>query len=542
MANKKFSKRKGASKPNEFTRKGPKNKTRDYETKNDVNSKIDKQSGFNDYSWYNKNPILLESAARIPFAVPTGGSVDAGTLYWHGTGSTFTKTSGSIKTSGVMTLDFAPAIGNSNSVDSPATIAAREIYAKVRKAYSGTLSVDAPDFMMYLLALDGIYSYIARLKRIYRTINVYSGVNKYTPEVLLGLNLGFSSSTQNGLATALDSLRTNKTKLWGGINTLISNVSKFTCPAVMDIFNRHYWMNDNYFMDRATRKAQIYMFRQSDYWKFSLDSEKRGSVITEEFNFSKAPAGTDVVDYLLNFGNTLLSALNDDEDAYTINGYLMRAFEGYPSFKIDDLKEDEVAEFVYSPEVLYQIHNAKVVPADYPVVAFATQTGTNSVVLSDPQFQIRTDSTAPGAALPNTILDVEMELPDMPTVVIASRLMYGSRVTANNENYLVHVYCGTEIVNSLSMATMHNNGWNVSEYRNNVLASDKLTATDMEKIARWSMFNLAPVITFWYVDTATNERTPLVLGDLTNPTTVDNEALIDLNRMCIYSEFNSFSI
>lgn len=515
-------------------RKGSFRKNQDFDKKSkspkDVESNVDANKGFNDFSWYNKNPVLLESAARIPFAVPTGGKVDAGTLYWN-TGSGAKSHNQSWRTSGVMALDISPAIGYSDSSDSPATIAAREIYAKVRKAYSGTLAVDAPDFMMYLLALDGIFSYIARLKRIYRTINVYSGVNKYTPEVLLGMNLGLTSNDTAKYNDIMSSLRNNKTKLWGGINTLIHNVSKFTCPAIMDIFNRHYWMNDNYFMDRANRKAQIYMFRQSGFWKFMLDGQTRGAVGTLPFGGANAFKNTDAVDYLLNYGNSLLSALNDDEDAYTINGYLQRAFEGYPMFKIDDLKEDEVAEFVYSPEVLLQIHNAKIIPATGSMSISVTQTGTNSNVISKPTFTIDATEASLGKAMPNTILDVDSELPDMPTVVVSSRLMYAYDVQSTQANkYTVMVYCGTEVVNFIVMANIEDTGWSTTSYSNNILTAADITATDLVKVARWSMFNMAPVLTTWHIDSTGTVFTPLVMGDLTNPTSVGNEALKDLNR------------
>lgn len=512
------------------SRNNTKNRGRDKRSKptQDVERNVDQLKGFNDFSWYNKNPVLLESAARIPFAVPTGGELDAGTLYWKDSGTT-KLVPGSLRTSGVMAVDYSPAIGYSQSADSPATIAAREIYAKVRKAYSGTLSVDAPDFMMYLLALDGIFSYIARLKRIYRTINVYSGVNKYTPDVLLGVNLGFTYGADAKCQAALNDLRTNKTRLWGGINTLIHNVSKFTCPAVMDIFNRHYWMNDNYFMDRPNRKAQIYMFRQSSFWKFKLDEQSRGCVTCEPLAANSTSMG--MVDYLLKFGNDLLNALNDDEDAYTINGYLQRAFEGTPSFKIDVLGEDEIAEFIYSPEVLYQIHNAKVIPSNSLILPTVTQTGTDSTVVSTPSFIIPLDKDGVGRALPNTILDVDAELPDMPSVVVSSRLMYAYEVLNQDANqYVVAIYCGTEIVNLFNMATFDGFTWTTKAFKNNLLVKANITEDDLQKMARWSMFNLAPVVTYWYIDAASSTFKPITLGDMTNPTSVNNEALKDLNQ------------
>nr|UDL14499.1 MAG: putative capsid protein [Picobirnavirus sp.] len=490
----------------------------------------------NAFAWYNKNPMLLESAARIPFAVPNGGTFNWGS-YVAKDGTNYQKGSANGSIAGIMAIDFSPTVGYSNDDHSPATIAARELYAKVRKAYSGTLSVDAPDIMMYLLSLDGIFSYIAKLKRIYRTINVYSGVNKYTPNGLILAELGKDESQQS--TAFINDLRANKTRLWGGINSLIANASKFTCPAVMDIFNRHYWMNDNYFMDRPNRKAQIYLFRQMVFWKFGLDSERRGQVTLEELTIDLSK---DAVDQLLNFGNALLGALNDDEDAYTINGYLQRAFESTPNYVVEPLREEEMAEFVYSAEVLNQIHNAKPHPLAGRIKTSVTQTGLTNVVHSVIEGTVDADNFNPINTYYNGILDVEVENPSIEEVTVASRLMYGYDFDKTTRK--ITLYPGTEVVNHLMVYKFHALG-SISGGDEIKSLSDTLPMTSsatLQLVCNWALFHKAPLIMLgiFRSDDKTADVRPL--GDVTNPTFVNTDTMKDLNRMCIYSEFNSFSI
>lgn len=481
----------------------------------------------NDFSWYNHNPALLESACRIPFAKPTGEAINAVDVY---DAATKVVTTLKARQPGVFTIVYDPSIGYSVDANSPATIAAREVYAKVRKAYSGTLTCDPPDFMMYMLALDGIFSYLAFLKRIYRTINVYSGVNKYLPDVLL--------RSMNLSDKAINELRANKTKFWGEINVLISNASKFTCPAVMDIFNRHYWMNDSVFADRANLKGQFYVFRQRKYWRFKLDNESRGMVE------AVYPGEFTSMDALIKFGNSMLSALNDDEDAYTINGYLLRAFEGVPNFKVAPLEENEVMTAIYSPEVLLQIHNSKITGFGHDFSTNVTQDGLTSVVYSKQEF---TPTTGTVNYLYNYLLDSPVEMPSGPEVVIASRLMPAYKMVDG----IVRCYSGTEIplfyqIYSLdsngAIATTVINGSYLKLGKENALTTASMAYSIFKAYFHWSNFNDAPIYSLPVMDDQNVAKEGLFLGETTNLTSVDTDTMVDLNRMCIYSEFNAFGI
>lgn len=122
----------------------------------------------NPMSWYNRYPELVKSVASIPFPNKPGMKYKVLEPF------DFFPDGYSKDIPGVLSLEWVPFIGYATSSTDPINIAAYELYAKVRANFSGSLAADAPDIMIYVLALDGILSYIASLKRIYRVLNTYS--------------------------------------------------------------------------------------------------------------------------------------------------------------------------------------------------------------------------------------------------------------------------------------------------------------------------------------------------------------------------------
>lgn len=487
---------------------------------------------YNDMSWYTRNPVLLESACRVPFAYPTGKHIPMGMVYSNEAGEAV-KTTPEVATAGVMAITYVPSVGNTDDgLSAPINIAAREMYSRVRKAYSGTLVCDAPDLMLYMLSLDGIFSYIAYLKRLYRLLDVYSGSNKYVVRGLMEA-MGFS-------ADALDDLRRNKMNLWGMINTFISDANKWSCPAQFDILNRHYWMNDNIYIDRVSSKAQMYIFVPQGFYHFGLDDDSKGQV-TVEFPDAYTYEG------LVKFGKLLLNTLSNSEDAYTINGYLARAFEGTPNFRVAELGINDKQEFVYSEEVLNQIHNLNVAAVlnDACTVTQNGVTGALSAQYTGTMSYATDHNLIVGSNL--RALDSVMEVPDAVNVVVGSRLH--SVVIASpdvpNKTVKYRVNGGTEIVVSLVIYRFSNKDEKPMDMaatnQSYVLANlDKNYA----RLVSWiSQFDWAPILmSGWWDQVSKMAVNWNILGDVTNLTSVDDDAMENLHRMCIYSEFNAFGI
>lgn len=522
-------------------RKGNKsgNSSRKDETSRSTNGYSD--NSFNDPAWYNHNPDLLEAAARIPFAHVTGRPIEIGT---------YGDSTGTVKPAveylpGVMAIDYVPTIGYSEDVNSPVSIAAREMYAKVRAKFSGTLVADAPDLMMYVLALDSIYGYISYLMRLYKTVNAYTAHNIYYPDPMLRA-MGISTDA------AIHDLRVNKTKMWGMINTLIQNSRKFRCPGKYDLLNRHFWMNQRIYTDADSPKAQYYVFMPNYFYKFNELTETGGSLQAFDFatalnsicTMSNPPSGF-VVDYLYQVGDDMISALANSEDAYTINGYFERAYEGESQFIITDLIEDDVVEIIYSPEVLMQIENSRTVLRDrFTAGDFAiTQNPANNAIIQKIQ------GTVNGSAnilLEYDGLNIHGGTPTPLGVAVASRLACVPEIEYVNAEtgYKVTYHCGTELVIDYRFFYFAEGGLKEEVMGTYLYAN---TTDDYVKyLYRASLMSAMDWHPIFIVslDKSTYVGKPeghMMFGDLSNFTSIAPDQMKDIHRVCLYSQFDCFS-
>lgn len=191
------------------------------------------QNATNDITWYAKYPALLASAASVPFPYRPGMLLPLDER-------------ANQPIPGVLSVNWIPSIGKASAPSDPINIACHEIFGAVRSAFSAELAVDAPDFGIYFVCLDSIFSYLASLKRVFRCLNAYTPENYATPDGVLNA-LGIPTVAQVAL-------RQNKMELFSVINELIAMSRKFLCPALFPLFNRHYWLSDNVYCDAYWKK------------------------------------------------------------------------------------------------------------------------------------------------------------------------------------------------------------------------------------------------------------------------------------------------
>lgn len=472
---------------------------------------------------------------------------------------------------GIMAISWIPSFGNSSQSTDPASIAGKEFYGRVRAAYSGALDADAPDFMVYVGGLDSIFSYIGWLKRLYRAVSTYSAENFLLPNALIR---AFGISTDKGM----NALRTQKVRLWQGINEMILMSRKFKCPAVMDLFNRHYWMSDNVYADAPSTRAQMYVFNLCAVYKTQQVTEAgSGTESVQGLQLTEIPylnADETIVDKLLQFGYDLIRAFDEWDDSYTISGYLQRAFDNVPSFTVAELLQDELITAQYVPEVLMQIENLRAVaPYGYEwytilramaPTAIVTQNTLTNAVVSNVNFSKETSvsdgastwmyrllSHMPGGVVPT--LNMHTETPTVADSVIASRLHAYTRGTASyNESTKKYTFSyeitgGTELVLSLKVFTNKLSYLVkqvfVQEFYNpdSTGLNDRYLRDDAPDVTQ--QFDQHPLlfgVTIGSPADKTVEVQPMC--DVFNITKITPEMLANLHKVCFYSELNSFSI
>lgn len=515
----------------------------------------------NDVSWYSKNPNLLVAAGSFPFPNRPGMSIPLSDVNVT-VGSDVKPFPRTYNIPGVLALDWVPHIGKSQTATDPASILGKEMYAKVRKAYSGSLNADAPDFVMYVMALDSVFAYIAWLKRLYRTLTAWSPNNYALPDEVLKAMLVQPA--------AIQSLRTNRTRLWQIINELVLQSRKFTCPGDMDIFNRHYWMSDNVYTDDATINSQFYLFNLYGVYQFAMLNMPDGNPgpglkIVQMPQTTKGANLT--VDDLYSFGTGLIDALVAWDEAYEINGYLMRAYEGSKLFIVDELPANEVLTPMYEPEVLMQIENSRTVPAlnsnaSYILTGLnVTQDVATNAVICDPKItmaesaDVAHEIEGEGYTL-NPWLSIRSDNPTVADSVVASRLhaLVQNPVTAS-ALITYDVVAASEI--PLRWRLHNGSAWRPI-YATPVytINQDGNTITNGNSVytSIWAVLNCGEAEQFdWHpFSWVTFTRVPsnglnvevrtTTMGDTHNVTFIQPNDLTNLHKICLYSELNSFSL
>lgn len=491
---------------------------------------------WNAFEWYNKYPDLVQAAGRIPFPYRPGMSVPLGSLT-DSSGVTTLKH----QIQGVMAIDFGPSVGKSSTQTDPISIVVKELYARVRRSFSGSIDADPPDFVIYMVALDSLFAYTAWLKRVYRCVTAYTPDNYQMPNTLL-LAMGFSSAQ-------IEYLRLNKMRFWQNINELIYMTRKFKAPAVMDYLNRHHWMNEHVYTDTPSLNSQLYLFNQVYYYRFALLPTPDG---VQAGGLNYVPlwsnlTGSDTVTELYEFGRSMVDALAGSDDAYMISGYLDRAYEGVPSFAVAPLLIDEVIQPVFDEEVLSQIQNSRPVgltvsDREYENVFNAiSQDPKANIIVSNPSLEVAKDhfivGNAPWNLMP--VINIRDFNPDVPAIVEATRLTcgFGKPADLTSDTVSVPIQGASEITLGHYIISVGIDGTTQSGQ----IALPWLAvsgAGSFNNLAMLSQYDWHPQLVVRYAGTGT----PYVFGDTMNITSLTGDQLENLNRIALYSELNAFNI
>jgi hypothetical protein len=305
----------------------------------------------NDVSWYTKNVQNVHDVASLSYNSAVGASF---TLNHDGEGTA--KYAGALP--GVLSLYNMPVVGvaaGSADSTSPVNIAMRNIYSKVRRANSGAKVYESSDLMMYLMAMDSIYTFHAWMVRLYGLFNAVSIFNRYVPEGVI--------ATQR--VNVFD-VRANLAQFRAYINNFANRVNAFVVPNNMPIFVRHSWMYSNVYKDEDVRKAQYYLYTPAFLNMFEVDGTTGAGKLVPypvccqwDATNGIAVKGSIAYNDIRNMGEALLAPLMKMEDFAFISGDLLKAFGDANVFRLAQIGEDYVTLPTFSEEVLGQIHNTE---------------------------------------------------------------------------------------------------------------------------------------------------------------------------------------
>lgn len=299
----------------------------------------------NDISWYAPSEQILRDAASISYNYAAGNILNIAREYLN---PEVPYNGAAYATPGIMELDTAICPGISESNSSAINIAARQIYSYVRHANSGHSNYDAPDLMMYMMAMDSVYAMFNNLKRLYGVLSVYDIKNRYLPEALVRA-MGFKF---DNVVQRIPNIRYY-------LNTIANKINTLCVPAVLNVMVRHSWLFSNVYADSDLPTAQLYVFRMRNYYKYNeftlpakLESVAFRTSADALLTFEEYSAKLDEA----------LAAIIESEDFNIMSGDILKAYGEGNLFRVSAVSDDYKVTPVVDANVLLQIDNAIVVP------------------------------------------------------------------------------------------------------------------------------------------------------------------------------------
>lgn len=471
----------------------------------------------NDPSWYANTPQLLEDAGRLSFNNPLGGGIefdfnisvsDPGrTKYW---------------VPGIYALDIVPFCGVASDATSPINVAATNVYHFTRFANSGARNYEAPDEMLYLMAMDNLYSIYAYMVRAYGVLNLASQWNRYIPKALFeSMHLNFND------------FQSNIANFRYYINQFGIKMSALAVPNTMPLYLRHQHLFADVYSDGTLSKSSMYLYVPYGFYKFEAVTSETGGQLT--FVPLTTSASTLTFAELTAYANAMLDAILYDEDSGIISGDIMKAWGKDRLFKVGLVTDDYVVLPQFSGEMLAQIQNSTNLSANLSGAGALssqlniTQSGQN--LICKPVIPLLERQ----AALPlggRRILNFYKEMPTSADVMVATRLTTSGTVSGSN---FTVTEAGTELVVGAKMYVMGTNG--VYSRYSTLYAIDGTNQNALDQLGYLTKFFQHP-FAYYHSDGDGTQDLYIPIGDMDNYTMIGREELEKLHATAILSEFN----
>lgn len=490
----------------------------------------DSKSG-NDPAWYASNPTIMKDAASYPFSYVTGATDVHDQKVWDKY-SNFRFTPEQ-QIPGICSLHLYPCVTSKDATD-PINVAAQSVYSFVRHANSGHSNYDAPDLMLYILAMANVYSALVWCERLYGYALTWEQRNRYIPNELIRTNNVDPEDLRNNLANF---------RFW--INQLVVKMSSFAVPATMSVFNRLSFLYSDYYVEGTSIKEQLYQYVPDGFYKFGLDENDAGMLQWVPNDFNHLRSVQEVQDYV----EDLFAAIWEQEDFGIMSGDILKAY-GDNIIKVPQVPELYNMLPKMDTLVLTQIKNATMMRFDSVNI---TQDVAKNIIVQDihPRPYVAGDKDVTGrtmsanlAALATDATHAIMEDyniltvdTDNPTPEI---VMECTRLKATWDTVSSTIYAGTEICSSIYLTVEPGVDYDIRVFLAGYVETGGSTSDTMNKyIAASRQFHYMPV---FYTVLANNAETDVAVEmyfDIDNFTVLTHK---DLRKMHEAATLNMFAV
>ena len=487
----------------------------------------DRSYGGNHISWYVPDQNLLADVASIPFNYRTGDPYIV----------TNELADQTVYVPGVVSVRYVPTYGTITSPNDPVNVAATAAYSWIRHANSGSRNYDAPDLMLYLMAMDSVYSGITWLQRSISMLNCFNAQSRYFPNgILKACGIDVEAGQVFGKLPYY--------RAW--LNNLILRATTLAVPRTLPLYERHAFMNSNVYSDEPNGKAQMYVFNPDYLYKFQLNTDGSGMLAATQF----MPDATSVqtLDTFFGIVQSCIDAIYGDEDAGIMSGDILKAYGANGIFKLVTVPEDLVLVPVYDRDFLEQIHNATIVgeflSGDITQHLEEVGSGLTSylqqtlLLLDDYKNSSYPGSTAGIVQNGPKFLDIHQD-PTPEVVMKATRFMMADFIagTTGSSPTLQPTAVGTEIVTAARLYTFEGTASNPTLSAVGFGGTFLSAAAAVSRISRAMQVSYWPLLYLW--ETQPNDHYGMyLLGNTDRMTLLSVQNIRQLHQVAMLGVFN----
>lgn len=517
----------------------------------------------NDPSWYKNVPAYLNDVGSLAFDTTAGLPLNQ--VYMNRTlkgnngnitPGLYGKAATAYTNYGIMVINVAPTLGNSDDHLTAPNIAANQIYVMMRKVATVTNSFDATDVMKLIMAMDSAYMLYEELLRCYRTLAAWNNsANRYVPVGLLQ-SLGFNVS-----------LSKNYRDLQGVLDLMAYRMAGINIPDEFDFVRRHSWLFTNVYTDSESFKAQLYAFKPDGYYVYDEtgDGPSKLKYVSRAKLFGTASVTT--IDQIQQAIDTILDPIFGSSAMGNISAAILKTFNDGDMIRIAPANEHEIMEFSYSQEVLMEIQNMEICgPINTNDVTEITSNLTTGPYLKCTPTVLTAGSgltdqfdydSLPLRSLRKTLLSIRNNDPTSDEIMAATRFKVNFiipdryAITGTAGKQVVPIgSVGTDFVTTVDLYTFTSSG---TVSRGTITNSDMLipnqaktyttnTYYDYIKVGL-SQFDWHPFIHLWtqaqFSASTTDVGPQLVgtVGDVDNYLWLEDERVELLNNCALLSEY-----
>lgn len=541
------------SRNKKFNNKQGKNVNKGYFKEDMIEKRnVGKTDSMNDVNWYVPNDQILNDSASFAFSNALGAKVGVG-------GSIAgTRNYNELTLPGICRIQYVPTYGLSTSRNSALMTAARNIYSFVRHANSGHSNYDAPDLMMYICAIDNLYTLYWECVRAYGAMRYFRQKNLYLAKPLVQA-LGFE----------YEPFISNMADFRLFIQEMALKLNVFAVPKTFTLFQRHMFMASSVFCDSSNLKGQLYAYVPAGIGYLDEMNEETGAwgKILYEYRFSRpTEAGINYtfdtyanVDAVANDFYKMYNKLISSEDFNIMSGDIMKAYGTENCVQLAMIGEDYTTVPAYQPEVLPQIMNTRA----FGPVLNSTVDDNGSIVITlvnqtDDGVLTTVDSADTYGRIPANynadkfVFNLHEETPTPADVMVASRMTPGIGIATSQAVAVASM--GSEIAIRFDVvtepATYAESSANQYTYLTSYLTlpnadtSAEVTYSSgrglVEELCSASIFDWFPIITVFASSSGSSSDTNLKpikwLGDLDNYTVMQNSDVKKMHDTALYQE------